>query len=71
MPETNPSPAQISPTAIAVADAARILTSLSGVAITEQMIRDDFADGAPANADGTLNLVHYAAWLVKEMASGN
>ncbi|QDU28051.1 hypothetical protein ETAA8_31430 [Anatilimnocola aggregata] len=23
------------------------------------------------NADGTLNLVHYAAWLVKELASGS
>ena len=23
--------------------------------------------GAPANPDGTLNLVHYAAWLVQQM----
>jgi hypothetical protein len=32
---------------------------------------DDRADidaGAPTNADGTINLVHYAAWLVKEMS---
>ena len=34
------------------------------------MIREDIAEGAPTNADGTLNLVHYAAWLVQEMADG-
>jgi len=34
------------------------------------MIQTDIDDGAPLNADGTLNLVHYAAWLVKEMATG-
>jgi len=27
--------------------------------------------GAPVNPDGTLNLVHYAAWLVKEMDRGD
>ena len=35
------------------------------------MIELDIAEGAPTNADGTLNLVHYAAWLVKEMAGGD
>ena len=30
------------------------------------MLRADAAAGAPLNADGTLNLVHYAAWLVRE-----
>ncbi len=35
------------------------------------MIREDIAEAAPANADGTVNLVHYAAWLVREMASGD
>jgi hypothetical protein len=34
------------------------------------MLQSDLlAAGAPANADGTINLVHYAAWLVREMAS--
>jgi hypothetical protein len=28
----------------------------------------DVDAGAPTNGDGTINLVHYAAWLVKEMA---
>ena len=33
--------------------------------------RADVDAGAPANADGTLNLVHYAAWLVKEIGRGD
>jgi len=33
------------------------------------MIRYDIEAGAPVNADGTVNLVHYAAWLAKETAS--
>jgi hypothetical protein len=35
------------------------------------MLQEDVANGAPTNADGTMNLVHYAAWLVQEMAGGD
>jgi hypothetical protein len=31
----------------------------------------DLEGGAPTHADGTVNLVHYAAWLVKEMGRGD
>ena len=50
--------------------AARVLTRLGGKAVTDEMLRADIDAGAPTNADGTVNLVHYAAWLVKEMAAG-
>lgn len=77
-PEHAPSPAaspgmsRLNPAALPVADAARVLTRLGGKAVTEVMLRADIDAGAPVNADGTLNLVHYAAWLVKEMsASGD
>ena len=59
----------LSPTSLPVADAARLLTRAGGQAISVQMIEADLAAGAPANADGTMNLVHYAAWLVREMAT--
>jgi predicted transcriptional regulator len=52
---------QINPAALAVAQAARLL----GVA--EQTIRDHVAAGAPTAADGRINLVHYAAWLNREL----
>jgi hypothetical protein len=50
-----------------LADAAHLLTSESGQLVTVEMLQADLAAGAPANADGTINLVHYAAWLVREM----
>jgi hypothetical protein len=60
----------ISPAALSLADAARLLTKVGGRSITEAMLRDDVARGAPTNPDGTLNLVHYAAWLAKKETSG-
>jgi len=59
----------LNPTSLPVADVARLLTRAAGQSVTVEMLRADLAAGAPANADGTLNLIHYAAWLVREMAS--
>ena len=59
----------LSPTSLAVADAARLLTKVGGQPVTANMLEADLAAGAPANADGTINLVHYAAWLVREASS--
>lgn len=52
------------PTALSVADVARVLAAAGGQGITEEMVQADVDAGAPTNADGTINLVHYAAWLV-------
>ena len=59
----------LSPTSLSVADAARLLTKAGGAPVTAAMLEADLAAGAPANADGTINLVHYAAWLVREISS--
>lgn len=56
---------------LTIADAAKILAKSGSLRATEARIADDVSKGAPANSDGTINLIHYAAWLVKEMASGN
>jgi hypothetical protein len=73
-PEPNGGPGQgisrLNPGALGVADAARVLTRMGGKPVTEEMLRADMAAGAPTNANGTINLVHYAAWLVKEMSVG-
>lgn len=61
---------RLNPAAMPVADAARVLTRLGGKPVTEAMLRADIDAGAPTNANGTVNLVHYAAWLVKEMSVG-
>lgn len=36
---------------------------MGGHAVTVEMLQPNLAAGAPGNADGTINLVHYAAWL--------
>jgi hypothetical protein len=48
---------RVNPAALAVEDAARAL------GLPADAIRQDIAQGAPTNADGSVNLVHYAAWL--------
>jgi hypothetical protein len=58
----------ISPTAMRVEDAVRLLAKVSGQPIEADMLEEDFAEGAPQNPDGTINLVNYGAWLVKEAA---
>lgn len=60
---------KLNPTALPLADAARLLSAVGGQAVTVAMLEADVAAGAPANADGTLNVASYAAWLVKEMAA--
>lgn len=64
-------PGGLNPNALTVANAARLLSKVSGERVTEEMLRADLAAGAPANRDGSINLVHYAAWLVKEMSGGD
>lgn len=61
----------LNPNALSVANAARLLTRAFGSPVTEEMIRADIDAGAPTNADGTINLVHYAAWLVAEEGHGD
>ena len=60
----------LNPAALTVEDAARVLSRVGGEAVTADMLHDDIDDGAPTNPDGTINLVHYAAWLVKQMSLG-
>lgn len=67
----DPGKPSLSPTALSLKDAARLLTKVGGEAITEKMLQSDIDSGSPLNADGTVNLVHYAAWLVRELASSN
>ena len=62
----------LNPTSLEVADLARLLTRAGGQPVTVEMLQTDIDQGAPTNADGTLNLVHFAAWLVvKEIGRGD
>lgn len=60
----------LDPNALTLSDAARLLTRVGGQVITVEMLQADIDAGAPVNIDGTLNLVYYAAWLLKELGRG-
>ena len=57
---------RLQPTSLSVVHMHRLLTAAGGRPVTEEMIRKDIESGAPVNPDGTINLVHYTAWLVRE-----
>ena len=64
----SPNTDKLRPTALSPADVARLLSAAGGQTVDEETLQADVDAGAPINDDGTLNLVHYAAWLVKELA---
>jgi hypothetical protein len=49
------------PAALTVEQLAKML------AVPVEKVRDHVAAGAPTGPDGTINLVHYAAWLNKRL----
>ena len=55
--------AAVNPAALTVEQLAKML------ALPEEKVRDHVAAGAPVAADGTINLIHYAAWLNKQLRS--
>jgi len=69
--QENSKTASLNPAALSTPDTARVLSRVGSSPVTEAMLRADLDAGAPANADGTINLVHYTAWLVKETARGD
>lgn len=56
---------ELSPVALSLADLAKLLTAAGGQTITVEMIKRDLEAGAPTNQGGTLNLMHYLAWLIR------
>ena len=58
---------QLNPAALTIEQAARLLAKVGWPALTEAMLRADIAAGAPTNPSGTINLIHFTAWLVREM----
>jgi hypothetical protein len=56
---------QISPAALTVEIAAKML------GLPAEIVRKHIEQGAPAAADGTINLVHYGAWLNSRITHGD
>ncbi len=62
---------RLDPASLSVADLAVLLTKAGGVRIDAEQVRADIEAGAPTSADGTINQMHYAAWLAQAIATSN
>ena len=62
---------QLNPASLTPLAVSQLLSKVSGKVVTVSMIERDLAHGAPANPDGTIHLVHYGAWLIKELEGGD
>lgn len=62
---------QVDPTRLTVEQLVKVLSAAFRERLEETNVRKDIEAGAPTNADGTLNMVHYVAWLTKEMGRGD
>ena len=71
MSVNDPVPSGMRITALPLADLAALLSRVGGKPVTAEMIRAEIDAGAPVNPDGTMNLVQYAAWLVREVTRGD
>jgi hypothetical protein len=61
----------IDPARLTIEQAARLLTNAYRQQVPAAHVEGDIESGAPTNADGTINLVHYTAWLLSEMNRGD
>jgi len=56
-----------SPAALDIDDLVRLLRASGSQHASAERVRADIDIGAPTNRDGSLNLVHYGAWLVRQV----
>jgi hypothetical protein len=52
---------------IAVEDLAKYLSAEYGQPVDPEIIREMLARGAPANPDGTVNMIEILAWIFRDM----
>ena len=63
--------APLSPTALSLHYVVQILARSGAQRATQERVEADIRAGAPVNPDGTVNMLHYSAWLAREVAHGN
>lgn len=57
----------VNPMALSIEEVSRLLSAAGGKRVTIEEVQADIDAGAPVSPDGRINLVHYAAWLVREV----
>ena len=61
----------VDPASMTVEQAAKILSAAFRERIEIENIRTDIDEGAPTNDDGTMNLINYTAWQLREVGRGD
>lgn len=56
------------PEALSKENLVTVLRRSGSRTISMERLEADIAAGAPVNTDGTMNVIDYAAWTLKEMA---
>ncbi len=57
----------LDPNRLTPEQAAKLLSAAAKSRVPLEQIVVDVESGAPQNGDGTISLVHYCAWLAREM----
>jgi hypothetical protein len=66
-PLQSPVPATVNPLSLSIDELARMLSAGGGRRVTAEQVQADLDAGAPVGRDGRINLVQYAAWLLREV----
>jgi hypothetical protein len=56
----------LNPLALSPENLVKVLVKSGCRIMTLEMLRRDIDSGMPVNADGTVNLIKYMAWMIKE-----
>lgn len=57
----------VNPLSLSIEEVSRLLSAAGGRKVTPEQVQADVDAGAPVGVGGRMNLVHYAAWLVREV----
>lgn len=66
-PKPKARPQRLSLQALSLGNLGKLLTRSGTKPVTSEQLQADVAAGAPTNPDGTLNLIHFSAWLLREV----
>ena len=61
---------QLNPLALSAENLVTLLQKAGYRAMTLELLQEDIDGGVPVNADGTISLIKYMAWLIMEV-NGN
>ncbi len=62
---------KVNPHSLSIEEVSRLLSAAGGKRVTPEQIQADVEAGAPVERDGRMNLMHYTAWLMRNVSQPN